>query len=1769
MKSKLLILGLLLVILCSITSVGATDLDNNNTAEIKAADDELQMTPTSDDTLSAGSTFEYLQSQINNAKDGSVLTLDRDYADGSIQEVLLQIDKTLTIDGKGHTLDAKGSQKQVIISRSGEITLKNLIIKNGDSATFKTGAAVSVYNGAKLNVINCTFMDNHAYLYGGAIYAGARETALTVINSTFINNDGGGYGGAIYSKGPVTVQNSKFNGNKANEGGDIYTESTLDVINSNFNANGKTATNGGAISSVDEAYIENSTFTGYNANLKGGAIYASKNLLITRSKFTNNAAGQGGAVYTDGARTVIDFSTFISNRATSSDGGAVNANKYAHLGNSTFIANTAEGKGGAVYTTYIQFKDHVTFTNNSCKGHGGAVYTDTISNHVSNLYFEGNHADSDFGGALYINKKCEDIFISNSSFVNNHANAGDGGAIYSDSGSTRIHLNWCNFTNNYATGGKEKRYGGAIRAKDTLYVEDCIFIGNWAENHGGAIYTDLLGHIKNSYFEANHAKEDGGAVYVNNKCGITLANTYFKSNYCGRFGGAVYTDSKSTTMTITNNAFLSNKADREGHDVFNSGKYSSITSNWWGTNTPSFDNKLKEYHTFGSNSDRSDSNPLKMTLTGDAAGYANLIVDLQVKFSGDLPKYVFKNMTVASNKAGDFEGKLILNNQVKFNYIPDDGGTHTVSAKIDSQNVTYDIIVQKSSVYGKDLVKTYGDDNFFSAIFRDGNGNFLIEGSPVTFQVNNGEKYVKQVIGEGQALLEEVAEFLPGVYSIKSINKLTNEFFTNTVNVLPRNTTFNINDPFILKFNANSTKYQDNSTITFKAGDKTFLANTSDGFAVIRLNLTPGKYKLDAIYNNKTIYTINITIANAYSKSWASALGTTYGALLPIYENETYIEKQNVTYSRIGDNTYRYVLSTGEALIIYNVTVSNNEEFTNALRKISGANFKADVIIINLKPGTYKITEGFYKDQEWTYLIHLTHGELYINGNGATIDDEYHHNFMTIESSAKAVIENLNFKRFYRCFVNNGQLYVKNALFSENDASKWATKTPGSVIYNRKSATFENCTFDKNDNTRGSYSVDYYRKDLQAGVLYAEASSLTNFILCNFKTLYDSVHAVDGSMVVLYDKDAKNFNFLRAQRNNNFESGSCLEYRSYYSMNSNKTVTLSYNDFISFLKDINEEYYRQDASGYIVNIKTGDYTIKMKDVTRYDFRTARLLDYFDDTTQKENSFIQHEYLADLGSKPVVIDGHGAKLTLTDHDNNDDQHFAFVPRYGSLTLINLTLSGFNTAVVNYGTLILINCTLSNNVVHYIKQSGEGEYGGAIRNFGNFFAYNTTFANNRATEGAAYYSRGASALGQFTKCTFTGNTIISNLAWRTGDANTMKLDGNSVVKFTDCKGVSKSNIEVDGNGLFLFRDSNEMSTYDYTVDGLVSLYRLQSIINSQKYDIINVTFIKGTYGVFPDSQILFKPDYVELIFNGEGSKLFVENQKDNDDTQFIITTIRTSTFISNLSIQGFNIAIENHGGLTIFNSEFNANKVDYAHKDDYGGAIVNSGSLTIYNSTFKNGYAKYGGAIYNNRGTLVSHSVNYTNNKGYSSNSNVDIYNNEASAQVMTVGQYPKVVDHFPMAAWKQDLIETSIFIATTIISSGVSYGITAAGIAGAHFINLLVGATVGGLGGMINGLVYSVDHQNYATFGERLMAGIYDGISVVKIGEVRALDKAHKIKPIRDMTRAELNVKAFKILFDNLVKRNVNLILSQVKVATKDQLSRWAWHSNFDQWDTSA
>lgn len=192
----------------------------------------------------------------------------------------------------------------------------------------------------------------------------------------------------------------------------------------------------------------------------------------------------------------------------------------------------------------------------------------------------------------------------------------------------------------------------------------------------------------------------------------------------------------------------------------------------------------------------------------------------------------------------------------------------------------------------------------------------------------------------------------------------------------------------------------------------------------------------------------------------------------------------------------------------------------------------------------------------------------------------------------------------------------------------------------------------------------------------------------------------------------------------------------------------------------------------------------------------------------------------------------------------------------------------------------------------------------------FCSNSTFKNNGANKGGAYYGYGISSNAIFSNCLFTGNVIKSNLVWKNNNKNDLDIQNLAVVKLVNSKGYSPSTINTEDGGIYAIRENLNNTVYNITVDNLASLMKSSKIVNGNtKYDVINITFVKGEYGMIPNSQSLFKADYGLLLINGAGSRVFVQNPHDDDTTQFMTIASRGNVRINELTLEGFNIAIEN--------------------------------------------------------------------------------------------------------------------------------------------------------------------------------------------------------------------------------------------------------------------
>jgi uncharacterized repeat protein (TIGR01451 family) len=128
--------------------------------------------------------------------------------------------------------------------------------------------------------------------------------------------------------------------------------------------------------------ITGSTFANDSAgDEEGGGVYIyDGTLAVSGSTFQDDSGDEGGAVYVEGssasALSSITTSSFIGNRATDSEGGAVYDDFGAlTVSRSTFTGNDASYEGGAFY---YNSADGLALTNDTFDGNqsyeGGAVY---------------------------------------------------------------------------------------------------------------------------------------------------------------------------------------------------------------------------------------------------------------------------------------------------------------------------------------------------------------------------------------------------------------------------------------------------------------------------------------------------------------------------------------------------------------------------------------------------------------------------------------------------------------------------------------------------------------------------------------------------------------------------------------------------------------------------------------------------------------------------------------------------------------------------------------------------------------------------------------------------------------------------------------------------------------------------------------------------------------------------------------------------------------------------------------------------------------------------------------------------------------------------------------------------------------------------------------------------------------------------------------------------------------------------------------------------
>ena len=467
----------------------------------------------------------------------------------------ITINKDITIDGKGHTIDAKNLGRIFSIGEGFTVTLTNATLING-----KADKGGAIYNDGSLTLSDVKLSDNTADGYGGAVFNNGH---LVVGNSVFDSNDIVNRGSASVDYGGAAIYNWK--------------EGTLKVTNSNFINNIKNYKNGdnlvGAIATIGNATVSGSNFVN-NSGRWGGAISAtgaelrknSSTLTVSNTIFKDNSALYAGAVYIWGSNYNIADCVFDNNTA---------------FGKGNMTPN--ENNGGALVVSQVsRFNEPITgtisgskFTNNKAQ-YGGAAYFNKGFVTITDSVFENNVATAEGGAVDFSHASVKDLVVSinNSSFVGNKAPVA--GAIFTNVDSKITNSN---FINNSAA-----KIGGAICNVNDLTVENSKFVNNTPQaihnskelHLGIETFTDLQNAIDLVdgilTLDSDIAMTDDEAagfvngVAINKNIRIDGKGHTIDAKNLGR----IFSIGEGFTVTLTNATLINGKADKGGA-IYNDG----------------------------------------------------------------------------------------------------------------------------------------------------------------------------------------------------------------------------------------------------------------------------------------------------------------------------------------------------------------------------------------------------------------------------------------------------------------------------------------------------------------------------------------------------------------------------------------------------------------------------------------------------------------------------------------------------------------------------------------------------------------------------------------------------------------------------------------------------------------------------------------------------------------------------------------------------------------------------------------------------------------------------------------------------------------------------------------------------------------------------------------------------------------------------------------------------------------------------------------------
>ena len=861
--------------------------------------------------------------------------------------------------------------------------------------------------------------------------------------------------------------------------------------------------------------------------------------------------------------------------------------------------------------------------------------------------------------------------------------------------------------------------------------------------------------------------------------------------------------------------------------------------------------------------------------------------------------------------------------------------------------------------------------------------------------------------------------------------------------------------------------------------DRILFSNiTKEGIASctlpLDLNFT-GNLLVWTVYTDEEMYDLAASEAISIgTRTWISLDQNSIGShMVSKFNKYNFTFKEGKHIAEIGNNTYLIIENNGNIYLLYESTIHNSTELMDQFKTLAEKN-KYDLVKLNLINNiTYTLDDDVYSDQEWDYASRFAYGQLIINGNGATIKGSHDINFMYIGSEANTNLYNLNISNFDHCFMNHGTLQCKNCTFTNNEAYKFDVKLWGSgtIIHNYNTIFFDECSF--YDNNAQYYGLG--KTHMDGSILYAEPYSLNIFKDISGTIYTDSFYCDSYTTTIIYDSDYKSVHKIL--------SDSFISQNAYFSIvddeifSSNKTWVAN----ISNIEQLKQVLWTLNtfinATEVIINMEPGEYVFD-KDYGKLRGCNWRAKDY---DHEMAIDLIQDRYLLDVGYCPITINGNGATISIKGNDKDQDYHFAYIGKYGSLTLNNLELKNFNTALMVTGNVFANQTTFKDNIIDYTTL--DGDLGGAFRSLGGtVICHNCIFTGNKGDDDADDFYAESSSYIEFKNCS--------------GPTGQMK---DSYLK---CSQTDKKNISLKGNSIYeeTIETNNEEEYYKtFNINDNTSYSQLINYLKNHTASCIIINFT-GNYNFTITQEfqrqmtIIFQNNGHNIQFNKlEIAKSTTMNFINFEFNNIIIKNKGTSSF-TNCSFHnknGGDQAIRNEGTLSLTNCSIYNNKCN-------NEIIYNLGTLAIYNSRFWNNSFDYDdkGLIHNNGRSVTCLNSTFNETKG------CQIYN-FATGNCAIIGydnNLTKVKFDKPWSNFKTDMIKTAFIAGTAFLSFGAGYGIGVAAPTVLGFIGAsIAGAGIGFTAGMLYGYLEGRAYHDYSNLWNNVLSFTYLGFSWGRLG----------------------------------------------------------------------